>query len=306
MNADSERGIPGDDVLELATECGELWIVAPFIKKGAFEKIVAVTSTECEIEVYTRWHAREVASGVSDLEVLDVVEAEGGELYLHPRLHAKAFLSGERALVGSSNVTYQGLGWGGSSAVELLVEVGRESAKVMAMLSRLQATSCRASEHIRLEIESQAEIISEMGQARGRAFRERDHHERDGEHFHGVPRYNVPESVWPAYRGWRTDEVVELVRRDLNALGVPEGIEDEEEFNAVVAAALAQGVTGRLIQECSNVNAVDAADRFREILHEIGVELPKGKLGEYYQAFVRWVSHFVSGRTLRATGFSLG
>lgn len=306
MEGMMETRVPGEKVLELAGGSESLWIVAPFIKQGAFEKIMGVIEKECEVTVYTRWHAREVAAGVSDLEVFQVAERVGGEVFLHPRLHAKAFLNQQRGLIGSSNVTYQGLGWGSSSAVELLTQVDRENPDLIAMLSRLRATSCRATEYIQREIESQAEKIPGDSRLRGPGFWDKDREGLGEEHFHGVPRYNVPESVWPAYRGWRADEVVELVRRDLEALGVPEGIKDEDEFNAVVGAALTQGVTGRLIQECSDVNAVDAAGRFRETLQEVGVELPDGKLGEYYQSFVRWVSHFVSGRTLRATGFSLG
>lgn len=294
----------GDYVLDVVEGASCLTVVSPFVKCAALEKIVGVLDGECDLEVFTRWHAHEVASGVSDLEILDVVRSFGGEVYLQPHLHAKAVITEDSCLVGSANITLTGLGWTDRPAVELLVETDREEEAVVSMMEVLQQTSNYATFILQEQLRRLADQI-EKGKI-GDWENDETGEVGGGEHHGRIPRFNVPESVWPAYRGERSEEIARLVRRDLNSLGVPGGIEDKQEFEAVVAAALTQGLTGRLIQECSGVNAVDAADRFREVLESAGVETPVGELGSRYQTFVRWVSHFVSSRTLRATGFSIG
>jgi len=47
---------------------------------------------------------------ITDERVFELIREKGGEVYLHPRLHAKFVLvDGERAIVGSANFTYSGL-----------------------------------------------------------------------------------------------------------------------------------------------------------------------------------------------------
>ena len=57
----------------------------------------------------TRWLPREIAAGVSDPEILDVLEERGNfTLTLVDNLHAKIYVADENCLVGSSNVTLSG------------------------------------------------------------------------------------------------------------------------------------------------------------------------------------------------------
>lgn len=300
---DNSRSL-GDWVLEFVSGASSLTVVAPFAKEDAMARIVDVLEEDCSLTLYTRWHVHEIAIGVSDLETFEVVESFGGRVFLQPYLHAKAFVRTDSCLVGSANVTLTGLGWSTRPAIEVLVEATRKEPAVERMLRVLEETSSRADSVIRNEIERLADRL-DRPRTGGWQYPAAEGGEREWNVGEAVPQYNVPESVWPAYQGQRSKDIVSLVRRDLQALGVPGGIQDKDEFDAIVAGALTQGLTGRLIQECSGLNAVDAADRFREVLEEAGVDTPSGELGRRYQVFVRWVSHFVSGRTLRATGFSI-
>ena len=102
---------------------GEVSVVAPFIKVDALQSLLDVISTDTHLHSVTRWLPQEIAAGVSDPEILDILEERGNfTLSLVDRLHAKLYIAGERCLAGSSNVTLAGLGEGGSRNIEVLVE----------------------------------------------------------------------------------------------------------------------------------------------------------------------------------------
>ena len=103
---------------------GDVAVIAPFIKVEALRSLLAVIPTGLHLRCVSRWLPKEIAAGVSDPEILDVLEVRGNfSLSLVDRLHAKLYIAGDRCLVGSANVTLAGLGEGGeSSNIELLVE----------------------------------------------------------------------------------------------------------------------------------------------------------------------------------------
>lgn len=100
----------------------EVVLVAPFIKATAFKRLLDAVRPEVGIRTFTRWRVDEVAAGVSDLSVLDLVEAHGGaELHLCDELHAKVFLVDRAAaLVGSANITSAALGLSSRPNLEVL------------------------------------------------------------------------------------------------------------------------------------------------------------------------------------------
>ena len=115
--------LPGDDLRELmAAAEEEIVLAAPFIKVSALAGVLEHASQRVRVTCITRWRAEEVAAGVSDLAVFDVLGARAGAtLLLWPRLHAKYFRADHRCLIGSANVTGRALGWVRPANVELLV-----------------------------------------------------------------------------------------------------------------------------------------------------------------------------------------
>ena len=103
---------------------GEVAVIAPFIKVDALRSLLDVIPPDAHIRCVSRWLPREIAAGVSDPEILDLLEARGNfSLSLVDRLHAKLYIAGDRCLAGSANVTLAGLGEGGDhSNIEILVE----------------------------------------------------------------------------------------------------------------------------------------------------------------------------------------
>lgn len=120
-------------------------LVAPFIKVDALQRVLEVLPAPASLSVYTRWRPDEVAAGVSDPQILERVEARGGQVWLCEELHAKLFLADHRALVGSANVTGAALGLSRRSNLELLQPVDLSEAIVNLFLAELRTRSRRAT-----------------------------------------------------------------------------------------------------------------------------------------------------------------
>ena len=102
---------------------GRVEIIAPFIKTGALKSLLEVVPTDIHLRCVTRWLPREIAEGVSDPEILNILEERGNfTLTLVDNLHAKIFIADENCLAGSSNVTFSGLGEAADeSNIEILI-----------------------------------------------------------------------------------------------------------------------------------------------------------------------------------------
>ena len=118
---------------------GEVAIIAPFVKIDALRSLIDVIPSAVHLRCVTRWLTREIAVGVSDPEVLDVLEERGDfSLSLVDRLHAKLYIAGNRCLVGSANVTLAGLGEGEADGnIEVLVETPADDPAIVATLDEI-------------------------------------------------------------------------------------------------------------------------------------------------------------------------
>ena len=118
---------------------GEVAIIAPFIKVNAMRSLLDVVPSDTHLRCVTRWLSREVATGVSDPEILDVLEERGDfDLSLVDRLHAKLYIAGDRCLAGSANTTLAGLGEVGDGGnIEVLVETTIDDPGIAATLDEI-------------------------------------------------------------------------------------------------------------------------------------------------------------------------
>lgn len=118
-------GTQGDRIRALFKDAvGGVSVIAPFIKIDAMRSLLNIIPLEAPLRCVTRWLPREIAAGVSDPEIFDILEERGNfTLSLVDRLHAKLYVAGERCLAGSANVTLAGLGEGSDLRnIEVLVE----------------------------------------------------------------------------------------------------------------------------------------------------------------------------------------
>lgn len=129
-------------------------IAAPFIKCGAFVRLLEAIPASVVLSVYTRWRPEEVAAGVSDPQILDFTEGRPAtEVWLCDQLHAKLYLVDEvRALIGSANVTAAGLGTASASNLELLQAVDVAAATSALFLVDLRARSRAATRAEAMEV----------------------------------------------------------------------------------------------------------------------------------------------------------
>lgn len=103
----------GEKLVRAASSCvNDAVLVAPFMKAATMRRIISNIPPQIPIRCITRWRLEEIANGVSDIEVWDILSARGNsELYLFPNLHAKYYRFGNVIFVGSANVTMSALGW---------------------------------------------------------------------------------------------------------------------------------------------------------------------------------------------------
>ena len=98
--------LPGHELLNLCRSSErELILVAPFVKRGVVERVLEVTSDKIALTLVTRWRPEEIAAGVSDLEVFELLEqSDTSKLRLHQQIHGKYYRSDDNALIGSANL----------------------------------------------------------------------------------------------------------------------------------------------------------------------------------------------------------
>lgn len=282
----------------LAREDGPIIVIAPFVKAEALRRLCA--ESDVPVTLYTRWMPHEVAAGISDLEVLDLILDTGGQIRLHPRLHAKAYLRGSTALVGSANTTLRGLGFRDPAAVELVVPVELPNPPITALLGFLERTTPVATQADR---DAVAERASQVDLARLPAQADVD--ETYPEEIEASPliEFRDPQVAWAYYTRPEDYDAV-LVRqllRSLAGIGVPPWIKTPAAFRAAVGAGMRQGIHGRVLRECNRLPAYAAISRYRHIMNEAGVDVPADRADESWRTFCYWAQEFVPEIELRPT-----
>jgi hypothetical protein len=119
------HSVAGDRLLDLIRgTSGPVVLVAPFVKTAAFQRVLSAIDEARPIILVTRWRIEEICVGVSDVDVWRIIEQRGNSLMLLSNfLHAKYYRSENSVLIGSANITLQGLGWASRSNIELLERV---------------------------------------------------------------------------------------------------------------------------------------------------------------------------------------
>lgn len=212
-------------------------LCAPFIKAEVLRTIFAVIPPRVQIQVYTRWRAKEIAAGVSDLEVYDIVkERDGASLYVLDNLHAKLYLTDEAAYIGSANLTAAALGWKDDSNVEILVPVSIKEENVLRLIDQLQYAEAATDE---LKAKIQDEVVSlgdvmKLDDPAASGITDLDAYKNPW-----LPCCAAPNKLYTIYKN--PTSVAEGTRHDglsdIRALGVPFGL-DQLTFNDKISEAL--------------------------------------------------------------------
>ena len=286
----------------------DLVLVAPFMKARVLDQLLKSVSDEVGVRCVTRWKPGEIAAGVSDLDVFDVLSSRPrASLRLLPHLHAKYFRADERCLVGSANLTASALGWISPCNVEILVEVAPTDPRLQEFEHFALSEALIATAELRSLMEAAAEEVlmyqRELEVPISATWR-REAEDRTYETAPSammatwLPVMRQPRDLYLAYIG-RGDELSEASReaalRDLVVLDPPVGL-PREAFTQVIAAILLQMPMLAEIDEY-----VARPRRFGAVRDLLASKTGQGRsqASDAWQTTMRWLLEFAPDRYRR-------
>ena len=284
VNRDTEgRRIRG--LFENATD--SVAVIAPFIKVDALRSLLEVISGSVSLRCVTRWLPREVAAGVSDPEILDLLEERGNfSLFLVEHLHAKLYIAGDRCLAGSSNVTRAGLGEGTGPNIEILVETTVDDPAVVAALGEIagaERPATQAMARAARDLADSLAMVLTSASGGGRSW---------------FPVSRRPERAYSVYTQTRSGHrgaADRLLLADLARGNVSVGL-GEKEFRAAIRSVLAAIPIAETILKGTDDVTITRADVHSYLETLVGQEYSTSDL---WIAFVEWMAYFFADRVIK-------
>ena len=279
------RSSTGGLVARLIEETdGPLLVVAPYITRPAFRHLLGLIEDRA-LAVVTEWSIRSVATGATDPRIYhDVTERRQyhpTQLSLLPRLHGKLYMTSQRALVGSTNLTANGTGWFGPGNLELLVEVPADNSHVKTFVNAVK----------QLRTEATAGKVDAVRLA--------------AKQYKPPQDVDVSDQVTPLLRSHPREFareytsgclVAESVINDAHALNVPEGLDAEQlvrhlqtHLRALAFYDLATTVSRRT---ASTGDPHKQQVEFQETAAAYGIEPPKlDEAGRLWAILMEWMNY---------------
>ena len=286
MGTGGTQGTRIRDLFE--SDAGGVAIIAPFIKVDALRSLLDVVPAEIHLRCITRWLPREVAAGVSDPEILDLLEDRGNfSLSLVDRLHAKLYIAGNRCLAGSSNVTLAGLGESiDQQNIEILVETTVDDPAVFATLDEISEAERPATRAMAQAARRLADILSTSTASAP------DH---DAPWF---PRSRRPEHGYRVYTqppNRYLGAADRLLLTDLARANLQPGLE-QDEFRGAVRSVLAAIPIAETILETTEDMTITRVDAYSHLVTLAGEDFSTNDL---WLAFVNWMAYFFADRVMK-------
>ncbi len=205
-------------------------LCAPFIKLGVAKRLLAAVGADVAVEIVTRWHAEEVAAGVSDLAVFDLVASRPGiTMRLLDNLHAKLYAADDQLLAGSANLTATALGWCDDPNLELLMPVSADAEAVLRCRAALAAARLATAEE-RAAIQAVVDGLERPPLPDSKTV-------DDAMAGPWLPKLAAPERLYAAYvpsaRDRLTRSAIEAADHDLQALAIAPGLTEPVFHNQV-------------------------------------------------------------------------
>lgn len=122
--------------------------ISAFATVDAVESILRLARSN-EFHFITRWRVSELAMGVADLSIYEVLKREGIPLYINYRLHSKLYrFSDGSTICGSGNATNKGLGIAEHHNIETAVLVAKTTLIDELEFKKLRDSSLRVDDSI--------------------------------------------------------------------------------------------------------------------------------------------------------------
>ena len=260
---------------------GGVAVIAPFIKTDALRSLLEVIPDSSRLRCVSRWLPREIAAGVSDPEILDLLEARGNfSLSLVDRLHAKLYIAGDRCLAGSANVTLAGLGEGGEySNIEILVETTIDDPGIAATLEEIAQAERPATrsmaETARILADSLANSVTSAVSPEAPWF----------------PGSRRPEHAYLFYKQSPSGYVGaanRILLADLAGSNLQPGL-DEEEFRRAIRSLLSVIPMAETLLESAEDTTLTRADANMYLEMMASEDF---SVNDLWNAFVNWMAYF--------------
>jgi hypothetical protein len=279
----------------LSDHAQSVFIVSPFIKVKALERLLSRASSAAKLTIVTRWRASEIAAGVSDLGVFNVCQQRRAcQLYLLGELHAKYYRVDDIVFVGSANLTDAGMGWSERPNIEIL-QRQQYSSEWSQWEHDLLASACEATDDILSAVQAAVDTISVTTLVHECTLPVAE--QSGGDERCGLamwcPATRFPEGVFDFYskRYNRMTSASQLsAARDLSHLRIPSGLTDTQLRLCIRASLLQQPIV-------SAVNGMVAdSPRFGELRQRVRRRM--GDVGaernytELTQTIMRWLVYF--------------
>lgn len=286
-----EARTQGDRIRTLFQDgVGEISIIAPFIKVEALSSLLDTVPSGVFVRCVTRWMPREIAAGVSDPEILYLLEERGHfRLTLVDRLHAKLYISGVRCLVGSANITASGLGQSqGGDNIEVLVESSTKDSAVVETLNAIAQTE-------RIATKAMAEV------ARKHAERiDLQHSFARAEDFDWLPISRNPKKAFEFYCRPPTGfigQADDILLRDVASANLTPGL-SELEFNEAICQKIKAIPSARVLLDEETDFVLTRADASSWLDSAVAEDEQYSKL-DLWRAFVNWMVYFFPDHVMK-------
>jgi len=276
--------------------------VAPFIKASVMKTILENVSEEIEITCLTRWRADEVAAGVSDLEIYEIIKEKNGNVYLLQNLHAKYYRGDQVVFLGSSNLTQAALGWSNQSNQELMIHTERNQ-EFSAYEEMLFCKAIPVDEEIyQLCKQRMAEYLTAMPEIirNRRNLLGKCAETMNGTDEEWIPKSRHPDSLFLAYSGIQenlSSFALGAAVADLQHFDIPNGL-NEKSFRAFIGMQLLQEPIIKRVDD-----AVVSEYRFGEMVQKLRqyVHDPSADMKALWQVLIRWLLYFLPERYVLKT-----
>ena len=216
----------GDQLLAVLSSAKKtVRIAAPFIKAHSLERSLKAVPDDVDVTCVTRWRPEDIASGVCDLEIFDLIKERGHSvLLIHPHLHAKFFAADTSCLIGSANLSHTALGWRTPPNLEILVRIDTIDYALESWWNDLQKECIKATEDIRSALERDAAVMRASGKPIPRPETEVGIVEEDSVWVPECPRWT---GLWEVYSGDEErlpSSALASAKSDLATLSLPPGM----------------------------------------------------------------------------------
>jgi len=217
-------------------------MVSPFITLQLFEKLLKKIDNDVEVTLITRFRPDEIAKRLNSLDLFGIMrERSRGELRLSYHLHAKYYRADNVAVLGSGNLTHNGLNTHPRGNHEIMILVDTGFSGISQFEKKISSRSTVPTEE---EISDLREVVEGLASISLNRKLEivPPLRSRIDDTPEWIPTCESPSSIFSVYLNELREidpKIVQDAKVDLAYLSIPNGI-NENQFKKYVRIVIRQ------------------------------------------------------------------